>query len=121
MRQSDPSGSSRRSRELGHEGIELDARLALAEIERKAGQTAAGHAHLGTIEAAAKAKGYNLLARKAAQPLSGAASIKGFRVGGIPLADQAVRSRIADRLSTITVDISSNDAPNVHLAEVPNR
>jgi DNA-binding winged helix-turn-helix (wHTH) protein/tetratricopeptide (TPR) repeat protein len=54
-----------KSRELGYMGIELDARLALAEIEMKAGQTIAGRAHLTAIEADAKAKGYNLLARKA--------------------------------------------------------
>ena len=55
-----------KSRELGYQGIELDARLALAEIEMKAGQITAGRAHLATIEADAKAKGYNLVARKAA-------------------------------------------------------
>jgi hypothetical protein len=31
-----------KSRELGYQGIQLDARLALAEIEMKAGQLAAG-------------------------------------------------------------------------------
>jgi DNA-binding winged helix-turn-helix (wHTH) protein/TolB-like protein len=55
-----------KSREMGYMGIELDARLALAEIEMKAGQMTAGRAHLTTIEADAKAKGYNLVARKAA-------------------------------------------------------
>jgi hypothetical protein len=35
-----------KSRELGYQGIELEARLALAEIEIKAGQMAAGRAHL---------------------------------------------------------------------------
>ena len=55
-----------KSRELGYQGIELDARLALAEIEMKAGQTAAGRAHLTAIEGEAKPKGYNLVARKAA-------------------------------------------------------
>jgi DNA-binding winged helix-turn-helix (wHTH) protein/tetratricopeptide (TPR) repeat protein len=55
-----------KSRELGYQGIELDARLAIAEIEMKAGQLTAGRAHLATIEADAKAKGYNLVARKAA-------------------------------------------------------
>jgi DNA-binding winged helix-turn-helix (wHTH) protein/tetratricopeptide (TPR) repeat protein len=54
-----------KSRELGYRGVELDARLALAEIEMKAGQTAAGRAHLAAIEADAKSKGYNLIARKA--------------------------------------------------------
>jgi len=55
-----------KSRELGYQGIELDARLALAEIEMKAGQTTAGRAHLAAIEADAKAKGYILVSRKAA-------------------------------------------------------
>jgi tetratricopeptide (TPR) repeat protein len=54
-----------KSRELGYRGVELDARLALAEIEIKAGQTAAGRAHLSAIEADAKSKGYHLIARKA--------------------------------------------------------
>ena len=56
----------KKSRELGYEGIELDARLALAEIEMKAGKTSAGRAHLTAIEADAKPKGYLLIARKAA-------------------------------------------------------
>jgi DNA-binding winged helix-turn-helix (wHTH) protein/tetratricopeptide (TPR) repeat protein/TolB-like protein len=55
-----------RSRELGYQGIELEARLALAGIEMRAEQVAAGRAHLAVIEADAKAKGYNLVARKAA-------------------------------------------------------
>jgi eukaryotic-like serine/threonine-protein kinase len=55
-----------KSRELGYQGVELDARLALAEIEMKAGQMTAGRAHLAAIEADAKTKGYNLVARKAA-------------------------------------------------------
>src|SRR5580704_11004034 len=54
------------SRQLGYQGIELDARLALAELEMKAGQTAAARAHLAAIEADAKAKGYILVSRKAA-------------------------------------------------------
>jgi DNA-binding winged helix-turn-helix (wHTH) protein/tetratricopeptide (TPR) repeat protein/TolB-like protein len=72
--QSAPGISARRdlaliitkSRELGYLGIELDARLALAEIEMKTGQIMVGRAHLATIESDAKAKGYNLIARKAA-------------------------------------------------------
>ena len=59
--------SSRESRELGYRGIELDARLALAEIEMKEGQTAAGRAHLAAIESDANAKGYHLVTRKAAR------------------------------------------------------
>ena len=60
------AGIITKSRELGYMGIELDARLALAEIEMKAGQITAGRAHLTAIEADAKGKGYNLVARKAA-------------------------------------------------------
>ncbi len=56
-----------KSRELGYQGIELDARLALAEIEMKEGQTAAGRAHLAAVESDAKAKGYQLVTRKAAR------------------------------------------------------
>ena len=55
-----------KSRERGYLLVELDARLALAKLEMKAGQTAEGRAHLTAIEADAKAKGYNLVARKAA-------------------------------------------------------
>jgi DNA-binding winged helix-turn-helix (wHTH) protein/Tfp pilus assembly protein PilF/TolB-like protein len=55
-----------KSRELGYLGIELDARLALAEIEMKTRQTTAGRVHLTAIEADAKGKGYLLVARKAA-------------------------------------------------------
>jgi tetratricopeptide (TPR) repeat protein len=54
------------SHRQGYALVELDARLVLAEIEMKAGQTAEGRAHLTAIEADAKAKGYNLAARKAA-------------------------------------------------------
>jgi DNA-binding winged helix-turn-helix (wHTH) protein/tetratricopeptide (TPR) repeat protein len=55
-----------RSRELGYRGVELDARLALAEIEMKAGERVPGRAHLASIEADAKTKGYKLVALKAA-------------------------------------------------------
>lgn len=55
-----------KSRDLGFQGTELDARLALAEIEMKTGQVIAGRAHLVAIETDAKAKGYNLVAREAA-------------------------------------------------------
>jgi DNA-binding winged helix-turn-helix (wHTH) protein/tetratricopeptide (TPR) repeat protein len=54
-----------KSHRLGYALVELDTRLALAELEMKAGQTAEGRAHLTAIEADAKAKGYNLVARKA--------------------------------------------------------
>jgi DNA-binding winged helix-turn-helix (wHTH) protein/tetratricopeptide (TPR) repeat protein/TolB-like protein len=55
-----------KSREFGYLGVELDARLALAEIEMKSGQTTVGRAHLAAIETDAKTRGYNLIARKAA-------------------------------------------------------
>ena len=55
-----------KSRELGYQRAELDARLALAELEMKAGQTAEARTQFSTVEADAKAKGYTLLARKAA-------------------------------------------------------
>src|ERR1700733_5597948 len=55
-----------KSRELGYMGIELDARLAFAEIEMNLGQITAGRTHLARIEADSRAKGYNLVARKAA-------------------------------------------------------
>jgi DNA-binding winged helix-turn-helix (wHTH) protein/tetratricopeptide (TPR) repeat protein len=56
-----------KSHELGYRLIELDARLAQAELEMRAGQTAEGRAHLTALEAEAKAIGYNLLAHKAAE------------------------------------------------------
>jgi DNA-binding winged helix-turn-helix (wHTH) protein/tetratricopeptide (TPR) repeat protein len=55
-----------KSREIGYRILELDARLAQAEIEMKMGQTAEGRAHLTAIEADAKAIAYLLVARKAA-------------------------------------------------------
>jgi tetratricopeptide (TPR) repeat protein len=63
---------SAQSRKLGYRIVELDARLALAEIEIKAGQTATGRVRLTAIEAEAKAIGYNLVARKAASILGAA-------------------------------------------------
>ena len=44
----------------------FDARLALTEIEMKSGQIIAGRAHLTPIKGDAKAKGYNLIAHRAA-------------------------------------------------------
>jgi len=54
------------SHQLGYRLIELDARLALAELEMTAGQTTEGRAHLAAIEAEAKAIGYDLVAHQAA-------------------------------------------------------
>jgi tetratricopeptide (TPR) repeat protein len=55
-----------KSRELGYQGFELEARLALAEIEMRSGQREAGRAHLTAVETDANAKGFNLIAHKAA-------------------------------------------------------
>ena len=44
----------KKSRELGYVGTELDARLALAEIEMKTGQTMVGRAHLARKAASAR-------------------------------------------------------------------
>ena len=60
------AGIITKSRDLGFQGTQLDARIALAEIEMKNGQVTMGRAHLVAIETDARAKGYNLLARKAA-------------------------------------------------------
>ena len=54
------------SHTLGYRLIELDARLALTELEMRAEKTAEGRARLAAIEVDAKAIGYNLVARKAA-------------------------------------------------------
>jgi eukaryotic-like serine/threonine-protein kinase len=54
-------------------GYELDARLALGEIELKSGRTAVGRAHLFQLEKEAKAKGFNLIARKAGAAAKGSA------------------------------------------------
>ncbi len=54
------------SHRRGYGIVELDARFALAEIEIKAGQTVQGRSRLAAIQEEGKAKGYNLLVRKAA-------------------------------------------------------
>jgi hypothetical protein len=46
--------------------LELEVRLALGEIEIKAGKSALGRAELKTLEQEAKAKGFLLVGRKAA-------------------------------------------------------
>ena len=58
-----------KSQELGYRLVELDARLALAEIEMSSGQKAQAQTHLAEIERDAKAIGYNLLASKAREVL----------------------------------------------------
>jgi tetratricopeptide (TPR) repeat protein len=47
--------------------IEFEARLALGEVERKAGQTAKARATLNALAQEAKAKGFNQIASKAAR------------------------------------------------------
>ena len=53
------------ARAAGLVAIEFEARLALGEIERKAGQTAKARATLNALAQEAKAKGFNLIAAKA--------------------------------------------------------
>jgi tetratricopeptide (TPR) repeat protein len=50
----------------GYVGYEFQSRLALGEIEVKSGKTAAGRARLLALERDAKAKGFLLVARRAA-------------------------------------------------------
>jgi hypothetical protein len=50
----------------GYLGYEFQSRLALGEIEMKSGQIAVGRARLQTLERDAKAKGFLLIARRAA-------------------------------------------------------
>jgi hypothetical protein len=54
-----------KSRDLGYMGIELDARLALAEIEKKTGQSITARAQMTAIGTDATAKGYNRITREA--------------------------------------------------------
>jgi len=50
----------------GFVGDQFEARLALGEVEMKSGKVAAGRAHLEALEKDAIAKGFGLIARKAA-------------------------------------------------------
>jgi tetratricopeptide (TPR) repeat protein/DNA-binding winged helix-turn-helix (wHTH) protein len=54
------------SRKLGFTGYEFAARHELGRIETKSGQTAAGQEHLRSLEVDASARGYRLIARRAA-------------------------------------------------------
>jgi len=56
---------------LGYVPGEFEARLALGEIEMKSGQTAAARARLVALEKDASAKGFLLIARKAAAAAKG--------------------------------------------------
>lgn len=50
----------------GFTGVAFEARLALAELEKKSGHTAVAHAQLTSLQTMARAKGFSLIARKAA-------------------------------------------------------
>ncbi len=50
----------------GYVGVEFDASLALAELELKSGQVAAGRWQLKALEKSARSRGFGLIARKAA-------------------------------------------------------
>jgi eukaryotic-like serine/threonine-protein kinase len=50
----------------GYVGVEFDASLALAELELKSGQVAAGRTQLKALEKSARSRGFGLIARKAA-------------------------------------------------------
>ena len=61
------------ARKFGYFGIELEARLALGEIEVNSGVRTRGRAQLQTVERDASQKGFALLARNAASHLREAA------------------------------------------------
>jgi serine/threonine protein kinase/tetratricopeptide (TPR) repeat protein len=56
----------------GYVGVELEARLAASEIEMRAGPKAASEAHRATLENDARARQFNLIARKATALKQGA-------------------------------------------------
>jgi hypothetical protein len=49
----------------GFVGYQLEARLALGELEMKSRQTAAGRAHLTALEKEARTRGFLAVSRKA--------------------------------------------------------
>jgi DNA-binding winged helix-turn-helix (wHTH) protein/tetratricopeptide (TPR) repeat protein len=56
----------RDARQSGSLGLELETRLALAELAKKSGHTASAQAQFAALKAAATAKGFGRIARKAA-------------------------------------------------------
>lgn len=56
----------RDAREHGFVGVQFEARLALAEWEKKTGHDAAARIELAALESSARSKGFGLMARKAA-------------------------------------------------------
>ena len=55
---------------LGLVGAQLEARLALGQIELDAGRTESGRARLGALESDARSRGFALVARKAASAIA---------------------------------------------------
>ncbi len=56
----------RDARQAGFLGLELETRLALAELAKKSGHVSAAQTQFSAVETAARAKGFGLIARKAA-------------------------------------------------------
>ena len=54
------------ARDHGFAGVEFEARLALAELEKKSGHVSASRTELAALESSARSKGFGLVARKAA-------------------------------------------------------
>jgi eukaryotic-like serine/threonine-protein kinase len=54
------------ARTRGFTGVEFEARLALAELEKKSGHGATSRTELTALESSARSKGFGLMARKAA-------------------------------------------------------
>jgi len=65
------------SKKHGFVPYEFESRLALGEIERKSGKTASGSARLAALQRDATAKGFLLIARKAAAASGSSASARG--------------------------------------------
>jgi tetratricopeptide (TPR) repeat protein len=61
------------SKRLGYVGYQFEARLALGEVEMHSGHAAEGRACLAALQKDAEAKGFGLVARKAAADLAAAA------------------------------------------------
>jgi len=57
---------AKEARSHGYKQLELDAQLALGELELKLGDSPKGRASLESLERSASAKGFVLIARKAA-------------------------------------------------------
>lgn len=62
------------SKKFGYFPYELEARLAIGQIELKSGKAAAGRNHLTAVEKEARARGFILIANKAAKSQAGASA-----------------------------------------------